>query len=119
MAQTRKCAPMKIKRYKLRYGANLSSVPRSEYLTYVHPDAVRGLRKGLVGGIEVVVTFPEDLFDWNDFDFVLVIDEEFGQPYTPFYSYLSGEIRSFPVLRKVIEKYNEFMSSLPFLEEKN
>lgn len=108
---------LKIKRYKLRYPADVSDIPESEHLSYVHPEAVRGKIKYLVGEIAVTVTFPADLYDWNDFDFVIVLDEDFGQPYTPFYHYMNGEINLFPFLEKVIRKYNEFMSSLPFLEE--
>ena len=56
--------------------------------------------------------------EWNDFDSVLIIDDDFGQPYTPFYGKNWGEeITDFPILEQVIEKYNEFMDKQPYLEK--
>lgn len=63
------------------------------------------------------ICFKEDISDWNDFDNVLVLDEEFGQPYTPFYDRYKKEVSSFPCLEYCIEKYNEFMDSFDFLCE--
>ena len=48
------------------------------------------------------IAFGEDLSTFNDFDNVLILDEEFGQPYTPFYDYLNGEIEDFPFLSCLI-----------------
>ena len=46
------------------------------------------------------------------------MDEDFGQPYTPFYGDNYGkDIDNFPVLEMVIAKYNRFMSSLGIFEE--
>ena len=67
---------------------------------------------------DIAVGFTDDITDWDDFNNVTIIDEDFGQPYTPFYGDNWGaEITKFPALEYCIEKYNEFMSSLPFLEE--
>ena len=64
------------------------------------------------------ICFKEDISDWNDFDNVLVLDEDFGQPYIPFYGEnYKKEISSFPCLEYCIEKYNEFMDSFDFLCE--
>lgn len=64
------------------------------------------------------IAFSSDINDWNDFDNVLVMDENFGQPYTPFYGDNYGkDITDFPVLEMVINKYNQFMSSLNIFEE--
>lgn len=52
---------------------------------------------------------------WDDFHNVIVLDSDFCQPYYPFYQYRAGECKPFPVLRKVVERYNEFMDSMPFL----
>lgn len=56
---------------------------------------------------------------FDDFDNVLVLDEAFCQPYTPFYDECNygKEIRNFKALENVINYYNEFMDSLDFLEE--
>ena len=64
------------------------------------------------------IAFSSNINDWNDFDNVLVMDEDFGQPYTPFYGDNYGkDIDNFPVLEMVIAKYNRFMSSLGIFEE--
>ena len=64
------------------------------------------------------IAFVEgSLIGWNDFDSVLILDDDFGQPYTPFYGENWGEeITDFPILGKVIEKYNEFMDKQTYLE---
>ena len=62
--------------------------------------------------------FEEGLVEWDDFNFVLVLDDDFGQPYTPFYGKnYKKDIQDFPCLECVIEKYNEFMDSFDFLCE--
>ena len=64
------------------------------------------------------ICFKEDISDWNDFDNVLVLDEDFLQPYTPFYgNNYKKEISNHPCLEHCIEKYNEFMDSFDFLCE--
>lgn len=64
------------------------------------------------------IAFSSDIYDWNDFDNVLVLDEAFCQPYTPFYSDNYGkDITDFPSLEDTILKYNEFMSGLDIFEE--
>lgn len=68
--------------------------------------------KPLIDEVEVNIAFPEDLSEWNDFDYVLVMDDSFGQPYTPFYS-----DKLFPYVLNVIGHYNKFMNGLSFLEK--
>ncbi len=107
----------KIKRFRLKPDADVSSVPE-KVLTYVHKDAIRGFWHTLKDEITVNIVFPENLAEWNDFDYILVLDEDFGQPYTPFYNFLNWpEKGSFPYLGNIVKAYNEFMSSLPYLEE--
>lgn len=68
---------------------------------------------------DIDVVFKKNILDWDDFNNVLVLDMDFCQPYTPFYGENYGEeITEFPTLEYCIEQYNEFMDSLPFLEEK-
>ena len=64
------------------------------------------------------ICFKDDISDWNDFDNVLVIDEDFLQPYSPFYgNNYKKEISNYPCLEYCIEKYNEFMDGFDFLYE--
>lgn len=129
-----------VKRFRLKPNADISSVPVTEHMGYVHKDFHRGFWTILkivdpetephpyfddeiiytLQSITLNIVFPEDLSKWNDFDYVLVLDDEFGQPYVPFYDYMSGRIKeTFPFLEAVIISYNEIMSSLPYLEEIN
>lgn len=58
------------------------------------------------------------LDDWNDFDSVLVINDDDGQPYTDFYG--NNWEKEFPetsIVGEVIKKYNEFMDAQPYLEK--
>lgn len=65
------------------------------------------------------LAFKDDPTDFNDFDNVLIFDEEFCQPYTPFYGYMgnNNDKEPFPFLAWVISEYNEWMSGFDFLEE--
>ena len=66
----------------------------------------------------ISIYFKDDISDWNDFDNVLVLDEDSLQPYTPFYgNNYKKEISNHPCLEYCIEKYNEFMDSFDFLCE--
>lgn len=68
--------------------------------------------------LSINICFSDDTSEWNDFDNVLVLDEDFGQPYTAFYfDNYKKDITDFPALEYCIEKYNEFMDSFDFLEE--
>lgn len=66
--------------------------------------------------VSINVGFSENLSDWNDEDWVLLLDEDFGQPYTPFYSHYKEEVINFPYLERVIKGYNHFMDSCEWLE---
>ena len=73
----------------------------------------------LIDDIVMDFAFPKDLEKWDDFKHVLVMHDNIGQPYGPFYSYLENPREEpFPFLKTIIEKYNEIMDSLPFLEKK-
>lgn len=64
------------------------------------------------------IGFTENLENWNDFDNIIVLDEDFLQPYTPFYGNNFGKnIKNFPCLEATIKEYNCYMDSLSFLEE--
>lgn len=116
---------MKIKRFKMKPDADISVFPWGRIqrvingpVTYVNENSVGGFWEPLFQEISVIIAFPENLSEWNDFDYILVLDEDFGQPYGPFYHFMNGEIeKPWGYLKEVIEAYNEFMSSLIFLEE--
>ena len=111
-----------INRYKLKDGISMDEIltelkerklPQSEGGAFVHKDAYIVFWHTLVDDIEVNIALPENLTKWDDFDYVLVLDDSFGQPYTPFYE---CKDKPFLFLLNVIGHYNKFMDSLNFLE---
>ena len=82
---------MKISRFKLRPDVTPDLSKMSEYANFINVDAVRSFHQYLADDICLYVAFPEDLSKWDDFDYVLILDDNFGQPYTPFYSFLSRQ----------------------------
>lgn len=56
-----------------------------------------------------------------DFELLIdVLDDDYCQPYCPFYDYMDGEIDIFPFLEKIIKTYNVEMDKLKSFEvEKN
>mgnify|MGYP006920937008 FL=1 len=70
------------------------------------------------GEIEMTIAIDiTRLSEWNDFDGIEVIDEDFGQPYQPFYEYrekrgkhlIAGQ---FPFLERVYRTYDKEMDNL-------
>ena len=117
---------MKAKSYKLKY------TPTEEQLiesgarsggSWIDEESKMYISKSFIlpeydFEFSIDICFKADISDWNDFDNVLVLDEDFGQPYTPFYrDNYKKEISNFPCLEYCIEKYNEFMGSFDFLCE--
>lgn len=111
-----------INKYKLKDGITMGEIikeleerkiPHCEGGGYIHKNAYYSFWIALVHDIEVCVALPEDLSEWNDEDYVLVLDDSFGQPYTPFYGN-----KAFPFVLNVIGLYNKFMDSLNFLERR-
>lgn len=112
---------MKIKRFKLR-----DNVTKEELIalgfqyggSWIVKDVDVYLYK-YFGWYSINIGFRENINDWNDFDNVLVLDEECGQPYFPFYDdkYYGKEVTKFPALESVIQNYNDFMSSLEIFKE--
>ena len=114
-------------RYKMKPGTTISDIEKyaeennlgfNTSGTWVSDDAEYVLRIGLEATILLAIAFPKDLEKWDDFKHVLVLDEDFGQPYVPFYKQLENPNRKpFLYLKSVIEEYNKKMDRLPFLEK--
>ena len=107
----------KIKRFRLKPGETLWLLKPESFWTFVHEDAVKGYFGEIADGITVNVAFPEDLTKWDDYNYILVVDEDSGQPYYPFYNYMEGKEKAFPFLAEVIKGYNRWMGSKPEFEE--
>lgn len=115
---------MKIKRYSIRDETTIEDIKAAggrDGGTWVNKKSKMFLSKHCEYKpthfeFSIDIAFNDDLTDWNDWDYVLVLDEDFCQPYTPFYGDNFGaEISNFPTLEYCVEKYNEFMDSLPFM----
>ena len=74
--------------------------------------------------ISITIKIPKDMEPWDDVTNVDVLDEDFLQPYTPFYAELKRQSKneyqpSFHALNWAIDTYNKYMSSLDILEKAN
>ena len=120
---------MKIKRYKIR-----ENVTKNDIIRNCHCSWSNGTADYVVEGADftirkfgefrktdfefsIMIAFKPNIQDWNDFNNILIIDDEWCQPYTPFYDYFDKEVYDFPTLEYLISEYNKFMDSLSFLEE--
>ena len=118
---------LKIKRFKIKPDADITVFPFGRVskiiygpVKYVNKNSVGGFYESLCHDISINIAFPEDLKEWNDIDYILVLDENLGQPYIPFYKYMYDGIQEpWQGLIDVINAYNEFMSSFDWLEEIN
>ena len=110
-----------IKRFKLKDGVTIEALRNggcTDGGTHVNENAIIGDHLwGAVDSIDFDVAFPADLTLWNDFDYVLVLDDDFGQPFTPFYEYLNDCCQLYPFLEKVVNAYNTWMKSRWYLQE--
>ena len=84
---------------------------------WISEDSEHFLSTYINDDILLSIGFPKDLQKWDDFDHVMVMDEDFGQPFTPFYKYIDGEIQEpEDFVMHTVDKYNAVMDSLTFLE---
>ena len=117
---------MKIKRYKLKRNITKEKLVALGFKSggsWIKKDAELFLSKCFLYKdthfeYSIGIAFSSNINDWNDFDNLLILDEDFCQPYTPFYGDNYGkDIIDFPTLENVITNYNNFMDSLGILEE--
>ena len=112
---------MKAKSYKLKYVPTVQQLRDAGFLpggAWIHAEAFMFAERRLAHKLSVSICFLPNLDVWDDFNNILVLDEEFGQPYTPFYSEnYKKDIKYFPVLESCIRQYNDFLDSFDFLEE--
>lgn len=119
---------MKIKRYKIKPDATRETILRcchcgwfygGSYVTKGADFTIfhHGAYRKTHFEFSIDVAFKPDVQDWNDFDNILVLDEDWCQPYTPFYDNYGKEVSDSPTLEYLIDEYNRFLGSLEFLEE--
>lgn len=112
---------MKAKSYKLKYVPTVQQLRDAGFRpggSWMHENAFMFAERRFAYELSVSICFFPDLGVWDDFYNILVLDEEFGQPYTPFYSEnYKKDIKGFPVLEYCIRQYNDFLDSFDFLEQ--
>ena len=113
---------MRIKRYVLRENVNSDDLDKLKFKSGSWQIAekdklVMSKCIPLFDSIELHITIPLEK-EFDDFDDILVLDNDFCQPYTPFYGENYGrEIEGFKFLERVIERYNQAMDGLGIFEE--
>lgn len=118
----------KIKRFKIRddilqgHGLQMIRGDYKEGGSWIREDVKWFISFPLNGSIELDVGLPDDISKWNDLNYVLVLDDDFGQPYVPyvpFYVYMGNPepSKETEFLKTIIVAYNEKMSQLLYLEE--
>lgn len=119
---------MKAKRFKLKDGYTkddilvLSNCPHTDGSDFITKGADFHIwrsfeNKELSFYFSILIAFKKKLSDWNDLDCILILDDNWCQPYTPFYRRFGEDVIGFPALEYVIEEYNHLLSNLEFLEE--
>lgn len=112
--------PISINRYRLKPGTTLDNVKQERFKdggSWINENSVLYKSITLIEDSVVLDIGFHTVEDWNDFDYVLVLDDNFLQPYTPFYGDNYGKtISNFEYLQRVIQKYNDEMDKLSFLE---
>ena len=91
----------KLKKNNFKEGGFVKEIPSPKYY----------YNENLIDDIELHIEIsinPDETFNFDDFDNVLILDENFCQPYFPFYENKKG----FPFLNKVIIEYNKAMDEL-------
>lgn len=120
-----------INKYKIKDGitaAEIKAELKAKHLpisvghcSYIHKDGLFSTHKYLADEITACICWPANLKTWDSFEHVIVLDEDFGQPYTPFYN-LEEKAEKYPnkplnqFALNVAGNYNKFMDSLGFLE---
>lgn len=114
----------KIKRFKLKDNTTVDDLVKAGFRdggTWIHKEAKRFKSYPIeiktdhyLDEFSVNIAFGDDLSVWNDYDWILVLDEMFGQPYNPFYQHYEDRVTDFRALEAVIERYNQIMCQIPF-----
>lgn len=117
---------MKAKSYKLKYVPTVQQLRDAGFLpggAWIHAEAFMFATRCFDlpktnCELSVSICFKTDLADWDDWNNVLVLDEDWGQPYTSFcLENYKKDITDFPFLEYCIQQYNDFLDSFDFLEE--
>ena len=74
-----------------------------------------GLKNDINVMIEVKVINRNNKIELLD---IWILDDDFGQPYLPFYRLQKGEIECNPFLQQIVEEYNHKMSNIKCFVEK-
>ena len=112
---------MKINRYKIKQGTTKQDLINCGFRqggTWVIKNATLFKSyyvnyKSLEASINIA--FTNNIDGFNDFDNILILDEDFLQPYTVMYGDNYGKETDFEYAVAVIKEYNKQLDNLPFL----
>lgn len=107
---------MKINKYKLRENIAINDILNNEFKYSLDRKYLTKI-KTLCNNISLIISVP--LFDIYSFDFykdIDVIDDDFCQPYMPFYDNYNKDVLDRKFLMKLIKIYNEEMDQITIFE---
>lgn len=108
---------MKIKRYKIKFDTSINEILNNGFEYNVNYKCLTKFVT-LKDSIVLYIRIPlSDLYSFDDFNNVDILDDDFCQPYTPFYNNYEKEIINNAFLIDVIRKYNDEMDKITFLYE--
>ena len=110
---------MKINRYKLKPNLtvdDLMKLSAREGGSWINKESKLFISKCFYYKdceFSIDIAFKDNIYDWDDSNNIIILDEDCCQPYRPFYGENFGaDIKNFPCLEFVIKTYNEFMDSI-------
>ena len=109
---------MKVKRYKIKKNIKekdlikAGAIQTDNGLAFIKYVEVRNSE------IRIDITFPEEVYKWNDVDNVMVTNSDADQPYSPYYEFRDSgkDVSGSAAIEKFVTEYNAYMDSLPFLK---
>lgn len=103
-----------IKKYKLSDNISIYNLAKNNFIKVEPKDEEKlkfTLIKPLLGEIELhmeIIINEDGSFLFDDYENIIIFDEDFGQPYQPFYN----DEKDFDFLNDVIIRYNRVMDKL-------
>lgn len=107
----------RIKQYKLTDNINVDDILNNGFKYHLNK---RYLSKfiTLKGSIILLITISlDDIYSFDFYDNTDVLDDDFCQPYMPFYDNYNNDIVDSGYLADVVNRYNEELSNISIFKE--
>ena len=111
---------MKINRYKIKFDTTINEILNNGFEYSVNYKCLTKFIT-LKNSIVLYIRIPlSEIYAFDDINNVDVLDDDFCQPYTPFYNNYDKDINvENKFLIDVVKRYNEEMNKITFLELNN